>query len=207
MNEIRSYKIELKIKDRINLYISGALEWDQIFTKDAFYIQQNESLIQKNNVSPWKIFKYQKSIAYFMFSSLLMTSLVSVFVNSSTLKAVFLSQTCDAQCASIMSATSFVLLSSCLFLVAFPAFYFLARLFFLPKFTLKPGRPFIELIVFAMFAIVVVPTTYTFYSHPKIVRTISHWEKGTLNKETLAQIKYDFKNHRTAEVKKSVEED
>jgi len=247
MNEIRSYKIELKTRDRINLYQSGALNWNQLFTEEPFYIQQNEIqwlfdikynktqfmcaferdrklhnlpldkdlysyivkenelLFQTKTIAPWKIFKYQKSTMIFMFSSIMLASLLPAFIDTSILKSVFLSPTCETQCAGMMSTASFFLLMTISFLAGAPIFYLILRRLFLSKFKLQPGRPVAELIALVLLAAAFIPSTYSFYSNPIIVRTISHWKSGTLNKETIAKIKSDFKLERTAAAEDSVD--
>lgn len=241
MNEIKSYEIKLETKDRINLYLSGALTWNQIFTKEPFYVKQNElqwlfdvrvkqdhfvcaferdsqlhnlhldkalypvllkeneHLVQTKSVAPWRVFRYAKSVAVLLFLSWMLTSILLFSVNTTTLISTFKSETCDAQCAKMMSAVSVAFLTLAIFTFVFPAIYFLLRRMFIKKFKFKPGRPLMECISFATLVFAQAPMVYRFYSQPQVAQTISHWKNGTLNKETIAQMKLDFKKQRTVE--------
>lgn len=234
MNEIKSYEVPLRRIDRINLFISGALSWDQIFSDEPFYIKQNEiqfiidpirlvkkvryfferdqkihvlfldknkylnlyednkSLICSENSAIKKSSKYGKASGIFFLVAFAIAISLTFIFNPSTLTYFFASQTCRASCSQLIATTSFVLGTFALFLVGVPLIYLVLHHLLVNRFRYQPGRPYILPLIFSILIFSQYSSLVELFDDSGAKVIFSHWKKGTLNKQTVAQIKLEF---------------
>ena len=154
---------------------------------------ENKSLIAPGDKVPWKIFKHTLAPIVCMFAAFIPAFFFSSFLYPKNLKPFFISETCYAPCAKIMSELTYAVTLPYSILLLIPLFYLIGSFLAVKLFKFKMNRPVILALFFLMATIPFMSETYNMFNKPSVRSTLSHWKKGTLNLETISQIKQEFR--------------
>lgn len=172
---------------------------------------ENKSLIAPGDKLPWKISKQALAPMVFMFAAFIPAIFFSSLLSPKNLKPFFISETCYAPCVKLMSELTYAVTLPYSILLLIPFFYLIGCFFAAKFFKFKINNPALIALLFLMATIPFMSETYDTFDKPSVRSTFSHWKKGTLNLETISQIKQDFRKDfeakRTAESSSSNHEE
>lgn len=155
---------------------------------------ENRALITDGEKIPWKILKHTLAAPIVcLTAAFIPATLLSSLLFPANLKPLFISNTCYAPCANLMSELTFKMVAPYVIVLGIPLFYLMGCFLAIKFFKFKINRPTGLAIFYVFAAIPFMANTYDLFNKPSVKSTISHWRNNTLNLETISQLKVDFK--------------
>ncbi len=162
---------------------------------------ENKHLISPGDKIPWKIFKHTLAAVVCIFVACFPAAILSSLINPKNLKPLFISETCYAPCANLMTKLTYLTTAPYGFILGIPLFYIITCFIAIKLFKFKINRPEFFVIVYILLTVPFMSATYNMLDKPSVRKTFSHWQKGTLNLETVSQIKQEFSKEYSKEFK------